>query len=140
MALRVCVLVFASLLSEADATLGSPALAVSTDRGLLHAMTPLPSAVGVRKLPDGQTLTDVLTPELYARWSELKAEYLGRNRAVERWRPVLGAEKLHNKAFERAGLSFNSPVAEHIRKAGKQRDLPQIDASFVLTLDEPNQP
>jgi uncharacterized protein YbaP (TraB family) len=126
-------------LAEADAILGGPALAVGTGRGLLHAMTLLPSVLGARKLPDGETLADVLPPELHARWRELKAEHLGRGRAVERWRPVFAAEKLHNRAVERAGLSFSSPVSEHIRKAGKQRELPRIDATFSITLEAPRQ-
>ncbi len=126
-------------LAEADALLGAPGLAITTGRGMLHAMTLLPSALGARKLPDGETLADVLAPELHARWSELKAEHLGRDRAVERWRPMFAAQKLHYKAVEGAGLSFRSPVVEHVAKAGKRRDLPRIDGTFGLTLDEPRQ-
>lgn len=126
-------------LAEADAVLGAPGGSITTGRGMLHAMTLVPSALGARKLPDGETLADVLTPELYARWSELKTEHLGRDRAIERWRPMFAAEKLHRKVVERAGLSFRSPVVDHVAKAGKRRDLPRIDASIALKLDEPRQ-
>jgi uncharacterized protein YbaP (TraB family) len=126
-------------LAEADAILGGLGGSISTGRGMLHAMTLLPSALGARKLPDGKTLADVLAPELHARWSELKAEHLGRDRAVERWRPVFAVGKLHRKAVERAGLSFRSPVLEHVAKAGKRRDLPRIDAMVALKLDQPRQ-
>jgi uncharacterized protein YbaP (TraB family) len=126
-------------LAEADAVLGGQGVALSIGRGMLHAMTLLPSALGARKLPDGETLADVLGPELHARWSELKAEHLGRDRAVERWRPVFAVGKLHRKAVERAGLSFRSPVMEHVAKAGKRRDLPRIDAMLALKLDQPRQ-
>jgi hypothetical protein len=112
---------------------------MTTGRGMLNLMTLVPSALGARKLPDGKTLADVLTPELYARWSALKAEHLGRDRAIERWRPMFAAEKLHSKVVERAGLSFKAPVVDHVAKAGKRRDLPRIDASLALTLDEPRQ-
>jgi uncharacterized protein YbaP (TraB family) len=124
-------------LAEADAILGGPGLSITTGRGLLHAWTLVPSALGARKLPDGKTLADVLAPELYGRWSKLKTENLGRDRAVERWRPMFAAEKLHRKVVERAGLSFTSLVADHIAKAGKRRELPRIDGSLALTLDEP---
>jgi uncharacterized protein YbaP (TraB family) len=126
-------------LAEADAILGAPGGSITTGRGMLHAMTLVPSALGARKLPDGKTLADVLAPQLHARWSELKTEHLGRDRAVERWRPVFAAEKLHSKVVKRAGLSFMSPVVDHIAKAGKQRDLPRIDAAVALTMDEPRQ-
>lgn len=126
-------------LSEADAVLGAPGLSITTGRGMLHAMTLLPSAIGARKLPDDRTLADVMPPELHARWSELKAEHLGRDRGIERWRPVFAAQKLHGKVVQRAGLAFTSPVVDHIAKAGKRRDLPRIDAIFSLKLDEPRQ-
>jgi uncharacterized protein YbaP (TraB family) len=126
-------------LAEADAVLGGPGVSMTTGRGMLHAMTLVPSALGARKLPDGETLADVLAPELHARWSELKAQHLGRDRAIERWRPMFAAEKLHRKAVERAGLSFTSPVVDHVAKAGKRRDLPRINAMLSLTLDEPRQ-
>lgn len=126
-------------LAEADAVLGAPGLAISTGRGMLHALTLLPGALGARKLPDGETLVDVLAPELHARWRELKAEHLGRDRAIERWRPIFAAMKLHFKVVERAGLSFRSPVVGHIYQAGKRRDLPSIDGTLALTLDQPRQ-
>jgi uncharacterized protein YbaP (TraB family) len=126
-------------LAEADAVLGAPGGSISTGRGMLHAMTLLPSALGVRKLPDGKTLADVLAPELHARWSGLKAKHLGRGRAIERWRPMFAAQKLHYKAVDRAGLSFTSPVIDHVAKAGKRRDLPRIDGTLSLKLEEPRQ-
>lgn len=126
-------------LAEADAILGGPGLSFTTGRGMLHAMTLLPSALGARKLPDDKTLADVLAPELHARWSELRAEHLGRDRAIERWRPVFAAEKLHHKVVQRAGLSFTSPVVDHVAKTGKRRDLPRIEAMLALKLDEPRQ-
>lgn len=126
-------------LAEANAILGEPGLTVTTGRGMLHALTLLPSLLGARKLPDGERLADVLAPELHARWSELKAEHLGRDRAIERWRPLFAAGKLHSKAVERAGLAFTSPVADHINEARKRRDLPRILALHSVKLDAPRQ-
>lgn len=126
-------------LEEADAILGPPGFSLSTGRGRLHALTLVPSMLGARKLPERERLVDVLPPELYARWSELKAEHLGRDRGVERWRPVFAAEKLHSKAVEGIGLSFDSPVGEYISAARKRRELPYLNANFALTLEEPRQ-
>ena len=126
-------------LAEADAILEAPSVALITGRGMLHAMTLLPSVLGARKLPDNETLADVLAPDLHARWSALKAEHLGRDHSIERWRPLFAAEKLHGKVVERAGLSFESPVADHVDKAAKHRKLPHIPAVLKITIDNPRQ-
>lgn len=126
-------------LAEADAVLEAPGISVTTGRGMLHAMTLLPSALGARKLPDDKTLSDVLSPELHARWSALKAEYIGRDRGIERWRPVFAAEKLYGKRVERAGLSFDSPASSHVYEAAKRRKLPRIPVTLVITIDDPRQ-
>ena len=126
-------------LGEADAILAAPSVVVTTGRGMLHAMTLLPSMLGARKLPDNETLGDVLAPDLHARWSALKAEHLGRDRSIERWRPLFAAEKLHGRVVERAGLSFESPVNDHVDKAAKRRKLPRIPALLAITIDDPRQ-
>lgn len=126
-------------LAESDAILAAPGFTVTTGRGMLHAMTLVPSVLGARKLPDNQTLADVLTPDLFARWSALKAEHLGRDRGIERWRPLFAAEKLHGKVVERAGLSFESPVSDHVDKAAKRRKLPRIPAMLAITIDDSRQ-
>lgn len=126
-------------LAEADAILAAPSFSVSTGRGRLHALTLLPSALGARKLPDRQTLADVLAPELHARWSVLKAEHIGRDRGIERWRPLFAAQKLHRKVIERAGLSFESPVGDHVDKAAKRRKLPRIPVVLEVTISDSRQ-
>lgn len=126
-------------LAEADAILAAPGVNVTTGRGMLHAMTLLPSALGARKLPDNETLADVLSPDLHARWSALKAEHLGRNRSIERWRPLFAAQKLHGKVVERAGLSFQSPVIDHVAKTAKRRKLPRIPVVLKITIDDSRQ-
>lgn len=122
-------------LAEADAVLGGPG--VVSNVGILKAMTLLPSIVGIRKLPDRQTLADVLPPEQYARWSELKARHLGRDRAIERWRPLFAAGKLQHKLLEGAGLTSRSPVPEYVVKAGKRRKLPWISGALAVDWDRP---
>lgn len=124
-------------LAEADAVLGGPGVVSSV--GFLKAMTLLPSMVGIRKLPDRQTLADVLPPEQYARWSELKARHLGRDRAIERWRPLFAAGKLHRKLVDGAGLTSRSPVPEYVVKAGKRRKLPWISGALAVDWDSPRQ-
>jgi uncharacterized protein YbaP (TraB family) len=126
-------------LAEADAILDAPSFVISTGRGMLHAITLLPAAIGARKLPEKETLADVLSPDLHARWSALKAEHLGRNRSIERWRPLFAAQKLHGKVIERAGLSFESPVGDHVARTARHRKLPRIPAVLAITIDDSRQ-
>jgi len=124
-------------LAEADAVLRSPGISVGTGRGRLHALTLAPSAIGLRNNPDRQTLADVLPPQTYARWEQLKARYLGDNRRVERWRPIFAAEKLHEAAVEANALEFGSPAWARIRAAAEARDLPRVDSVLSITIDDP---
>lgn len=126
-------------LAEADAILDPPSFAFVTGRGKLHALTLLPALLAARKLPDKQTLADVLAPDLYARWSALKTEHLGSDRSVERWRPLFAAEKLHGTVVEHAGLSLESPVGDHVNDAAKRRKLQRIPTVLAITIDDSRQ-
>jgi hypothetical protein len=124
-------------LDQADAILGPPGATLDTGRNKVGNLLLLPSALGARKNPDRATLQDVLPPELYRRWTELKPTYLGRNRAVERWRPIFAAHKLHQKAVEQSGLRLGSPVGKVIDEATRRRRLPVIRAIVVFKIDDP---
>jgi len=126
-------------LAEADAILNPPGVNLTTGRGRLHAMTLLPSVLGARKLPGNQTLADVLAPDLHARWTVLKAEHLGRDRGIERWRPVFAAQKLHGRVVERAALSFRSPVFDHVAETAKRLRIPRIPVLLKITIDDSRQ-
>jgi len=124
-------------LAEAQAIVGSPGFSLSTGRGIFGNLLLVPSMLGARKNPDKATLQDVLSPELYARWTKLKATYLGRGRGIERWRPIFAAQKLHRKAVEKSGLRFGSPAAALVSKTAKERELPWVEAIVEFKLDDP---
>jgi hypothetical protein len=123
-------------LAEAEAIVGSPGLNVGTGRGMLRSALLLPSLLGVRKNPDGASLQDILSPELYARWAGLKQTYLGRDRKVEGWRPIFAAGKLHQKAANKVGLTFGSPAAALVHSSAKKRKLPVIDAHVSIVIGD----
>jgi hypothetical protein len=124
-------------LAEAEAIVGSPGMNLKTGVGRFGSLMLLPSILGARKNPDRARLQDVLPAELYLRWAELKPTYLGRDRAVERWRPIFAAQKLHHKAVDRAGLRFGSPAADLVREQAKARQLPTIASIVEWTIDDP---
>ena len=67
-----------------------------------------------KKLPNKQTLEQVLSPELNAEFERLRAEYAPRNSAIRKLRPSFAAEKLMQEATDAVGLSDD---AERIEKS-----------------------
>ena len=67
-----------------------------------------------KKLPNKQTLEQVLSPELNAEFERLRAEYAPRNSAIRKLRPSFAPEKLRQEATDAVGLSDD---AERIEKS-----------------------
>lgn len=64
----------------------------------------LPSLVGIKNNPNSQTLSDVLSPELYARWALLKQKYIGDDKDIEKQRPIFAASVLFKKSIEKSDM------------------------------------
>jgi uncharacterized protein YbaP (TraB family) len=66
-------------------------------------------------------LQEQLPPELYARFSALKARYAPRDRKLEELRPMLAGGRLLEDVLEVSGLSIRNEVQQTVLKlAGKQ--------------------
>jgi hypothetical protein len=72
--------------------------------GVFRMLTLVPAAMKLRKNPDKATLRDLIPPDLYARWLVQKKLHLGRDSGVEKMRPFLAAEKLHDAAIKKMQL------------------------------------
>jgi hypothetical protein len=72
---------------------------VGVDINILYALTLIPTALKAGKLPDGQTLKDVLPADTYARWRVLKQKYVGRDNDIEKWRPAIALSQLSSAAL-----------------------------------------
>jgi len=70
----------------------------------------LPSLIGIKNNPDSKKLADVLSPELYARWTLLKEKYIGKDPDIEKQRPIFVAPVLFDKSIEKSGLAPNDSV------------------------------
>lgn len=88
--------------------------------GFFKGLSLLPAALGARKNPNGATLQDVLQPDVYARWLEQKKRYLGKNKGIEKWRPIFAAYELRQEAFGDIGYREWPPVQETIEKIAKK--------------------
>lgn len=102
--------------------------------GILKGLTLLPSMIGLRKNPNGQRLSDLLPPEQYARWTQLKAKYLPDD-DVERERPVYAAETLVRAATKQAGLTGKDAVEKRIAELVGKHKLKQTSATVDLPMD-----
>jgi hypothetical protein len=77
------------VLADAQEVLQAPRVEIGARVGFWGRLFLIPSMIGIKNLPNGQTLQQVLAPDLYARWTRLKREYLKHSGGVERLRPVL---------------------------------------------------
>jgi hypothetical protein len=115
----------------------APTMTVSTGRGMFRNLFLIPSLLKARKNPDGKTLKDVVPAEQYARWSLLKARYIGRDQGVESWRPVFAAAELYEAAMKRSALSMDNVVRKEVERLAKRADLPVTASVVTFKLDDP---
>lgn len=125
------------VLGLADEVLASPGITVDADVGFFRGLTLLPSALKASKNPDGQTLVEVLPPDLYQRWSVLKQRHLGRDGGIEKKRPLIAAYQLYVEALSDAGLREGGVIDPVIDAALKRRKMKRTPTLLKLTLDDP---
>ena len=109
------------------------------DISFFHKLTLLPAAMSARKNPDGKTLKDVLAPNDYARWTVLKAKYMGADSGVEKFRPMVAAQELNKKAMEKSGLVGNDAVWDKVKRAAKTDHVHIIEPEATIPIDDPGQ-
>ncbi len=112
-------------------------VAVSSGKGFFGSMLLLPSLLGARKNPEKESLQEMLPAELYARWLVLKQKYMGRDRAVEKRRPIFAAYELYNKAIAKSGLSNQGPVTKLVRRTAKLHKITVTQPLVTITLKDP---
>ncbi len=112
---------------------------INTNIGFWSRIRLLPAALRARKNPDGANLKQILTPELYARWTAQKLKYLGNDRGIEEWRPMFAGLQLFSKALRKSGLTDSTPVVPEVRKLAKKYKVPVLTLSVKVELDDPRQ-
>lgn len=109
------------VIAGAQEVIRTPYVSFKVDTGWFKGLMMLPSLLGARKNPDGKRLQDVVSPQSYARWQALKARYIGRDRGVEKWRPLFAAQELYKEAMEKSGLDGKDIVSQPIKRAIEAR-------------------
>ncbi|WP_114240430.1 TraB/GumN family protein [Dyella sp. C9] len=124
-------------IAESQEVLGPPSVALKPKTNFFGKLFLLPSLVGARKNPDGQTLQQMVPAQDYARWLVLKQQYLGNDRSVEDWRPIFAAVELYDKAIKRHGLTGSGGVKDAVRDLAKKHNVKFETVRYTLMVDEP---
>ena len=126
-----------AVIAGSQVVIGAPSIAVDADVGFFRGMALVPAMLRARNNPGKRPLREVVSPELYARWEVLKARYMGRDRGVEKRRPLLAAQALYEAALDRSGLRMGGVVGPVVRRARKAGDVPLVETTVRLTVEDP---
>jgi len=124
-------------IARSQAVIAPPSVAMSSDVGFFRSLALVPALLRARNNPDGKKLQDMVSPELYARWQVLKARYMGRDRGVEKRRPILAAQELYEAAMRKSGLELDNVVSPLVKKAAKRAGVPIVPAEAKLVVKDP---
>jgi uncharacterized protein YbaP (TraB family) len=124
-------------LAAADEFIGAPSVSFLSEIGFFGQLALIPSLVSARENPGHVHLDKVLPPELYARWQARKAEYMGRNPKVERWRPIFAAIALYESALKKLGLDADPGIEKRLLKVAKKSGVPVTEAKYTFEIADP---
>ncbi len=88
----------------------------------------------VRRLPDGQTLRDVVPAGLYARF-EVQRQHYAPTEELEHYRPIVAAGELYRRAIKAAGLRGAEDVEESVLRTARRHHVEVRD--FRVRVDAP---
>ncbi|KAA2284118.1 TraB/GumN family protein [Arenimonas fontis] len=124
-------------IAESGVVLMPPIVQLRPRGGAITGLFLLPSLLSARNNPDKDRLQDVLPPEDYARWQPLKQRYFGRDRGIEKRRPLVAAMELREKAFEAHDLTGADLVLRMVRRAARKAGVPLRQPAHAITIEEP---
>lgn len=127
------------LVQRAGRVLAGPGASVDADIGFFGRLGLVPAAMRARNDPDGRPLSEVLPPELYARWEVQKALYMGRDRGVERRRPLLAAGELMDEALDDLDLRRDNLAWERVRRQARRHDVEIVSPRVSVRIEDPRE-
>lgn len=126
-------------LAHAQEVLAAPRMEIGARVGFWGRLFLIPSMIGIKKLPHGKTLQQVLAPAVYARWTQEKHQYLGNTWGVERLRPIFAGRKLYAAAIRRAGLADDGEVEKAVYAIAKRDHVPVTNTAYVAIMPNPRE-
>ncbi len=128
-----------ALVAKADRILSPPGVSVDADIGFFGRLRLVPSALRARNNPDDSMLVDVMSPELYARWTVQKERYMGRDRGVEKRRPFIAAYELMDEALGDLDLKRENIVWDRVERIARRNDREILPVRVEIKIDDPRQ-
>ena len=114
-----------------------PSASISVKGGMLRGLFLLPSLIGARNNPDDARLADVVPEDLYARWSALKQRYIGRDRGIEKRRPIFAAQELYVEAIKASDMSIDDVVSKAVKKLARRQKVELVEPRLELRIESP---
>jgi hypothetical protein len=95
-----------ALIAQSQPMLGPGAVRTDYDfeGGFIDAFKTASAVSKFKKNSDEAKLSDVVSADDYAQWTRLKARFIGRDRGVEKLRPLFAAKELEAAALKGAGF------------------------------------
>ncbi|AVP96641.1 TraB/GumN family protein [Ahniella affigens] len=125
-----------TVIMESEEVIAQPSVKFEFDRGVFGMMMLVPSAMGARKNPDKETLQDQLPPALYQRWLVQKKKFMGRDRSVEKYRPIFAANELFDAVMDDLDLSYKAVVWPVVEKSAKKLKRTITEPVVTLKIDD----
>lgn len=107
--------------------------------GFFSQLTLLPSVIGLKKSPDGSTLQEKVPADVYERWLTLKEKYIGKDRAIEKYRPIFAGHELIETAQKKSGFDNENMVAKRVQEIAKKHKIKVTTPTYEFTLEQPRQ-
>jgi hypothetical protein len=123
------------LAKDAEALVYGPGVLADDSGGLFGGLLLLRAYRNATRIPAGGTLADVLEPDVYAKWIEIKELYMPRDRSVERLRPAYAASELYKAAMDHYGVQSTASSMRALWDAFEDREEDRIDARYRLDVD-----
>lgn len=123
-------------IAGSQVVLGAPTVKIDTRVGFFGKLFLLPSLLSARKNPDGAKLADLVSADDYRQWQALKAKYIGRDRGVERWRPLFAALELYREALKKSDLDSKASVTDTVRDLAKRHNVPLTKVAYHVQMDD----
>lgn len=127
-----------AILAQSQELLGPPGASLHVGwKDSFNILTALPALVGARDNVNGASLQEVVPADVYARWTVLKAKYLGADSKVETLRPMFAAADLFSRAIAQSGLTNGSKLEKRIYAIAKEHKLKLTPTGFSIALENP---
>ncbi|MEZ5472271.1 MAG: TraB/GumN family protein [Marinicella sp.] len=125
------------VIGKSQSLLLPPTLKLDADMGFFQKLMLAKTAIGIKNNPEKQKLQDIVPSDMYQRWLGLKEKYMGNNRQVEKYRPIVAAHRLFEKALKKSGLNDNPKVVNTVKKMAKKHRVNINQPTWSISPKEP---